>query len=404
VVNVWEGWTGLPAKSFHKLVDQYNSGHAGVHIVALDGADYQKLLTSISGGTPPDVAELFTDYLGTFANNGVIQPVDAWAQALKFNLKGFSTPALSPAYYNGKLYGIPFMNDCLALYWNKTVFKAAGLDPNRPPRTLSELLAMARTLDKVGPGGKIERMGFDPTGLFHELTWDFGGDFAAANNTKITANTPAAIKALTWEQSIYQRLGPKNIAAFESGQGNYASAANPFFRGQLGMTFDGEWLRFFIGHNAPNLQYGVVSFPYPDGMPQMAGTTAMGGGLWVVPKGAKNATAAMAFIQWLTTRQDNQVFYADALTNLPTLKAIRDSSTYKAALPHNDFFLGLAIGPHAHFFPATAVTTQYETDLGKAEQDVLFGKNTPAKALAAVQSKDQAALNSALGKGGGNVP
>lgn len=403
-VTVWQGWSGDEAKQFHKLVDRFNATHKSIHVNTLDNVDYQKLLTAISGGTPPDVAELFSDYIGTFANNGVIQPLGGLAKSAGIDTQAYTSRALSAGEYRGKLYGIPFLNDASALYWNKDLFKQAGLDPNKPPQTLSQLAQMARKLEKVGSGGKILRLGIDPTGLFNALTWDYGGEFASSGATKITANTPASVKALQWELTFYKRLGAKNIAAFQSGEGQYASPANPFFRGQLAMTYDGEWLQAFVQRYAPNLHYGVTKLPYPDGMPQMSGTSSLGGGLWVVPKGAKNAPAALTFIKWLANTPANQVTYANALANLPTLTSVRDSAAFTSAHPYNRFFLDLASGPHAHYFPATAITTQYETDLSKAEQDVLFGKSTPQKALAAVQSKDQKALDSALGKGGSGIP
>lgn len=404
-ITVWQGWAGDEAKAFHALVARFNATHAAIHVNTLDNVDYQKVLTAISGGTPPDVAELFSDYLGTFANNGVIQPLDRLSTGAGINLSAFSARALNAAHYNGKLYGIPYMNDALALYWNKDIFKQAGLDPNRPPQTLSQLATMARKLEKIGPGGKILRLGVDPKGwIVSGLTYDFGGQFATNNGTKVTADTPASLNALNWESSFYRRLGAKNIAAFESGEGQYASPANPFFRGQLAMTYDGEWLQAFIQRYAPGLHYGVTSLPYPDGMPQMRDSTSLGGGLWVVPKGAKHAAQAMDFVKWLAGNTDTQVSYANALANLPTLTAAVDSTTFVTKHPYNKFFLNLATGRNAHYFPPTAITTQYLTDLGNAEQDVLFGRSTPQKALAAVQSKDQQALNSALGKGGQGIP
>ena len=405
VVTVWQGWAGDEARAFHALVTRFNVSQSAIQVNTLDNVDYQKLLTSISGGTPPDIAELFSDYLGTFANNNVIQPLDALAGGSGIRLDAFSAQSLAAARYNGKLYGIPFMHDALALYWNKDLFKKAGLDPNRPPQTLGQLETAARKLEAVGSGGKIERLGIDPKGwLTTGLAYDFGGGFASPDGKRITANAPGVVKALAWELSFYHRLGAKNLAAFQSGEGQYASPANPFFRGQLGMTYDGEWLQSFIQRYSPTLHYGVAQLPYPDGMAAMGGTTGLGGGLWVVPKGSKHAAAAMTFIRWLAGNVGNQVDYANALANLPTLTAALDTPAFVSRHPYNKFFLSLATGRNAHYFPATAITTQYQTDLTSAEQDVLFGKTTPAAALAAVQSKDQQALDSALGKGGQGIP
>lgn len=405
-ITVWQGWSGDEAKAFHALVAKFNASQQDIQVTTLDNVDYQKLLTAVSGGTSPDVAELFGDNIGTFANNGVIQPIDSLVQSAGINTDAYFPAALASGEFQGKLYGIPFMNDAIALYWNKDLFKAAGLDPNQPPKTLSELDQIARKLEKVDPSGKIERLGIDPTPSFlmWELTWDYGGDFASTDGTMITANTAAAVKAMQWQLSYVQRLGAKNIAAFQSAEGQYASPANPFFRGQLGMRFDGEWLQAFVQRYAPYLHYGVTAFPYPDAMPRMQGTAWLDGGLWVLPKGSPHPAEAMTFIKWLTNNVGNQVQFANTLANLPTLAAARSSSSFVTRHPYNQFFLKLASGRHAHYFPVTAITTQYQNDLSKADQDVIFGKATPQQALARVQSKDQAALNSALGKGGNSVP
>ena len=53
-------------------------------------------------------------------------------------------------------------------------------NPNKPPRTLSQLAPLARKLEKVGSGGKILRLSIDPSGMFHALTWDYGGEFVTA--------------------------------------------------------------------------------------------------------------------------------------------------------------------------------------------------------------------------------
>src|SRR5205823_10792233 len=168
-VTVWQGWSGDEAKQFHMLVARFNATHTAIHVNTLDNVDYQKLLTAISGGTPPDVAELFSVYIGTFANNGVIQSLDALAKGTGIDTRAYSSRALSAGLYRGKLYGIPFLNDALALYWNKDLFKQAGLDPTKPPQTLSQLMQVARKLEMIGSGGKILRLGLDPTGMFNGL-------------------------------------------------------------------------------------------------------------------------------------------------------------------------------------------------------------------------------------------
>jgi len=65
--------------------------------------------------------------------------------------------------YKGRLYGVPSTPATTGLYWNKALFRAAGLDPERPPRTIAELDDYARKLTRTERDGRITQIGFLPT-------------------------------------------------------------------------------------------------------------------------------------------------------------------------------------------------------------------------------------------------
>ena len=80
----------------------------------------------------------------------------------------------------GKTWGIPFQRSTMVLYWNKELFKEAGLDPNKPPATWAEMLAFAQKLTKRDASGNVTQWGVQipssgfPYWLFQGLTTQNG--------------------------------------------------------------------------------------------------------------------------------------------------------------------------------------------------------------------------------------
>ena len=80
-------------------------------------------------------------------------------------------PIVQQMEVDGKYYALPTAVRSLALFWNKALFKEAGLDPERPPATLDELVDYAKKLTKRSPNGDLLQAG---------LTIDMGGQDRAA--------------------------------------------------------------------------------------------------------------------------------------------------------------------------------------------------------------------------------
>mgnify|MGYP003694417483 CR=1 FL=1 len=97
---------------------------------------------------------------------------------------------------DGKYYALPTAVRSLALFWNKTLFKEAGLDPERPPATLDELVDYAKKLTKRSPNGDLLQAGLtiDMGGQDHHwlrevLIRQFGGAPYSANNKTVAYNS-----------------------------------------------------------------------------------------------------------------------------------------------------------------------------------------------------------------------
>ena len=101
-----------------------------------------KFLTSSAGGTPPDVIMTDIIWLGEFVDNGLL--VDLTDRVAKWDEWDDVVDTYKDAtYWNGRVYGTWLNTDVRVLVWNKDLFRAAGLDPERPPKDWNELTRMA---------------------------------------------------------------------------------------------------------------------------------------------------------------------------------------------------------------------------------------------------------------------
>jgi sn-glycerol 3-phosphate transport system substrate-binding protein len=151
----------------------------------------------------------------------VIEPMQIFIDRDKFDLGDLEPNAL--AYYSdgGKLYGMPFNIATPILYYNKDAFRAAGLDPEKPPRTFAQVTQAAQKLTKRGADGKVARYGYAMAiygWLFEELLAASGalyldnGNGRDARATKAVFNSPEGVRILTWwkegfDAGIFGNLG-----------------------------------------------------------------------------------------------------------------------------------------------------------------------------------------------------
>jgi ABC-type glycerol-3-phosphate transport system substrate-binding protein len=160
-ISFWISW---PNQGLEKLVQQYNATQSNVHVnlqvYSAMGDDNQgKLLAAVAGHRAPDLVLSFDDVLAYWAGRGEIQPLDGVANNLGVKASAFAAHAWQSVNWHGHLYGVPVDWDPDAMLWyNKSVFKAVGLDPNKAPATWAELTADAAKIDQT-QGGKITRVG-----------------------------------------------------------------------------------------------------------------------------------------------------------------------------------------------------------------------------------------------------
>lgn len=399
-LTFWQQWTGGAAgegpnvTALNMMIKAFEQKYPYVRVKMESAQSDSKILTAIAAGTAPDVIDLSSsEYIAEWASKGALMPLNKFTDQKGFSTRVFVPSGLQAVTVKGKLYGLPFMNFDDALYWNKTEFKQAGLNPNDPPTTIAQLNHDAKILTKFGSNGKITQLGFDNEAGFNGIesfAWLFGGGWFNAKTGKATANSAANIQALTFEQSPYKEFGYSKVNDFIGSLGVGLTAQGPFESGRVAMSFNGIWDEAFIHANVPHLQFGIAPMPAPAGLSRLSGSTYLDTNPQVIPSDAPNPQLAWDFIRFETTQPTLDAKFAALVDNLSQLK---DSPTTPwTSTAGYKLFQKLAESSNAHVFPQLAATTEYETDITNAETAVNEGTKSPKQALNLVQQEVESLL------------
>jgi ABC-type glycerol-3-phosphate transport system substrate-binding protein len=212
----------------------------------------------------------------------------------------FFPGAWGAAHFQGKQYAVPFDVGVWALmYYNKDMFRAAGLDPEKPPATWDEFYNMGRKLTKgkqygtaiwVGTGDAVQC-------VTDALIFSNGGLVVDESGKKSLLNQPAAIQAFDYYKKLNTISPPGTVGRSEE------DSFKLFTAKQVAMFLYGEWGQDTIAVRAPDLNYGMGLFPRPANG-KSVGT--FGGWEMAINAKSKQKAAAWKLIQTLGETKTNE--------------------------------------------------------------------------------------------------
>jgi multiple sugar transport system substrate-binding protein len=259
---------------------------------------------------------------------------------------------------------LPLLADVYGFYYNKKMFKAAGL--TSPPKTMSQLTAYAKKLTKKNSDGSIKVAGYNPfLGFYAGNAPDlsayaplFGAKYVDGGGKSMISRDPAWNRMLKWQKSLVDWYGYKKLQKFNAGAADEFSASHAFEIGKLAMMIDGEWRVAFIGREHPSLDYGTAPAPVDDAHPELYGAGYVNGTIIGIPKGVKNKDEAWALVKYLTTDSHALAIFSNGVRNVPTTKASLSSKDIKPDA-HFKTFLKIFANPNSKTTPITAAGNAY---------------------------------------------
>lgn len=388
-VTLWHMWTGEWNDVVEKIVDRYNQSQDRYEVVALSvptqGADV-KLLLAAAGGDPPDVMAQWNPVIPTWANNGLLTPLDELMtpeERSRFQAEAY--PIVKKlGGYRGHLYGLTIGLNIHACYYRPEHFRDAGLDPDHFPETLEELVAVAKKLNRFDRRGNLTRIGFMPKDFRH-FAPIFGGGFYDWERGEPTVKTDRNLAALEFLADQRAELGFDSVVRFESGLNTGGFAIEwPFISGAYSVLIDGQWRVEQVGKFAPDLEYRVAPIPPPKGGRKLSGWS--NGNFMVIPKAAKHREGAWEFVKFWSglNRPERAAEFYTMGGWLPLSPAIASAPKYQEYLrKYPQFRTFLEVLPSENIQPLPPVPYQVflMDSIKRAEEAAVRGTLTPEQAL-----------------------
>ncbi len=419
VVEYWEKWVGTEAAQMNVIVDDFNrtvgrQKKIYVHYISMSNID-QKTLVAIAGGVPPDIAGLWDLQVAQLASLGAVCPLDDLAASHGIGPDTYVPVCWNGCRYDGHLYALVSTTGCLALYYNKQIFqscasglRAAGLDPDRPPRTLDELDQYAAVLDSRDAQGNLDRAGYVPLQNIYipVMPFWFGDNIFDPQTRKFTLTSPQTLGMFQWIAGYSRRVGARTLNDFQSGLGAYDSPQNPFLAGKLAMQQHGPWLANFINHLKPSLSQVLVPTneewklahrtdnyawgvaPFPSAVPELTDVTYCGFDVFMIPVGARHKNEAFEFMAYVNRQDVSEKLNKMHCKNSP-LRAVSKDFLENHPNPYIEIFQKLASSPNAHGIPPVPIWPEVSKELVDVAQAVGIEGVNPSQALQAAQARLQ---------------
>jgi multiple sugar transport system substrate-binding protein len=399
-ITLWVGFSERELGVVKSAVADFEKSHPSIKVKVVGSISDDKIIASIRGGNSPDLAQSFTaDNTGAFCNSGGWIDLKPYLQRDKIDESMFGATSAEYTKYKDTRCALPMLADVYGLYYNKALFRQAGI--TSPPKTMSELTADAKKLTQKNPDGSLKVVGFDPQQGFYENAPAHYGPLFGAKWVDDQGRSALASggwdEFLKWSKDLVDFYGNSELTRWQAGAGDEFSAQNAFERGKMAMAIDGEWRTAFLKTEHPELDYGTAPMPVSDSHPELYGAGYVTGNILGIPKNAKNKDAAWVLMKWLATDEHAEAMLSNGLRNVPTLTSALTSSELKPD-PHFKPFLDIYANPHTATTPITAA--------GSANQELFqtfvvkfqSGKDTDlAGGLAKMDHQIDAQLNNAAG-------
>ncbi len=283
---------------FKQEFADFKAANPGVEIEWLDkkGPDLPAFYqTQIVAGTPPDIVDLQGAIWVDYAANGGLVDLTPYLEKEPEVAKRFNADYLSGWVYKGKTYLLPFYVSKTLLYYNKTMFKEAGLAG--PPQSFDELIGFSEKM------AKAEKTGF-LTLNFDWLYWPLfkmnGVELLSSDGKKAAFNTPQTVDVLTKLAKATASGGINKI----SWTGRWVEPNGAFAAGTVGMLHAHSASYFFVKGQGPWISEQTL------GATQLPGfwSTPTNHG-FAISKGSKNPDLAWKFIKHVTSDKWASAFF-----------------------------------------------------------------------------------------------
>lgn len=387
-IEYWQYIFDTRVEAMDRLIEMFEAENPDITVkqVTFPYADYQtRVIAANLAGNGPDVLQLFYGWTDTFVDAGALQPLSQEAFPHEMIEEEFF-PIVGAMVRDGEYYGLPTAVRSLALFYNKDLFAAAGID--NPPDTLDELVADAIALTQRDAGGNITTEGItiDMAGQDHQwwreaLVRQFGGAPYSDDNRTVTYDSEAGVAATRWYTDL--------VTEHQVGTSGFMDEGQAAFRaGRAAMTIDGTFRLGAFG-GIEDFEWGVTELPANNDGLRSNYASYFANGIGADAEG-EALEAAEKFLAFITTPEAMQV-WLEVVGELPARRAAALTEANASDPIYGPFLKGLE---YAH-------TTQFLDEAGQRQvaidmvNRILLQGQSPEDSVAEAAAQEQAILDQA---------
>ena len=278
------------------IVADFEAANPDIKVNAIYSGNYDdtrvRALSALASGEPAQLAVMFSIDAYDLIEQDFIVAFDDIEGVEQDWLNSFYPALMANGNIEGKTWGIPFQRSTIVAYYNKDMFKAAGLDPEAPPTTWDEMISMGKALTSDGSYGlMIPSTGY-PYWMFQALAIQNGKEVMSNDGLTTYFDDPAVVETLEFWKSLSQEHG-----IMPTGTVEWGTLRQAFLEGQTAMMWHSTGNLTAVKNNA-TFDFGVAELPA-----NVRKGSPTGGGNFYVFKDttAEEKAAALKLIEFMTS-------------------------------------------------------------------------------------------------------
>jgi multiple sugar transport system substrate-binding protein len=299
-VTFWHGMGGPLGRVLNQLIDEFNQTHEGIYVNSVSMGQYtalsQKIMAAVAAGKPPVMAQAYENWTVELILSKSIVPIQNFVDGPE-GLSRESLDDILPVFiennqWDGVIWSFPFNKSVRALYYNRDLFAASGLDPDRPPRTWQEYFDFARKITRDIDGDGYPEIwgtaGQVAVWMFGNLMLQNDGEWLDESGEHVAFDSPEGVEALTFMRDLLTGDVGFITAGFEY--------QNDFLAGKVGMV-EGSTVSVAFMEGKYDFKLGIAALP----VGRRPGVTIAGTNVVIfdgIPE--EKQRAAWEFIKWFT--------------------------------------------------------------------------------------------------------
>lgn len=328
-ITFWHAMSGANGDALQDVVDKFNDQSDSTSVEAIYQGSYDDSLTKLRaiGGSDqaPALVQVFEIGTKYMSESGFITPMQEFVDEDAFDMSALEENILNYYTIDDQLYSMPFNTSNAVMFYNKDMFEEAGLDPDDPPNSYSEIIEAA---EELSDGDRTYGFTMATIGWFFEQLMANQGALYLDNENGRDGDAAEALVNSEEGLKVFEWLKEMNDAGtFINYGSDWDDPRGPFFAGQVAMYLDSTANTSRVIEDS-DFEVGTAFLPTADGVdPQ--GVVVGGASLWITNKVEDDEQdAAWEFVKFVT-EPDVQAEWAASTGYFPITPAAYEEDSLK---------------------------------------------------------------------------